>query len=151
MLKRRPEPVATPACNAVAVRSRLRRLTNARGPIIALASLAFAAGCKRASEDATSPKPAPTAPVSPGPASPAPAPAAATPSIIKHVFVVAMENSDAAEIYGDAAVLPYISGTLLAEYAHAVAFRDELPLSIPSEPHYIWIEGGPTRFPTTTS
>jgi len=57
------------------------------------------------------------------------------------VFVVVMENQDAARIYGNSTDAPYINGMLLTRYAHATAFADVLP-SLPSEPHYIWMEAG---------
>jgi hypothetical protein len=61
------------------------------------------------------------------------------------VFVVAMENQDAARIYGNSTDAPYINGTLLPQYAHATAFADALP-TLPSEPHYIWMEAGTNAF-----
>jgi hypothetical protein len=70
---------------------------------------------------------------------------AVTSSVIKHVFVVAMENHDASEIYGSSQA-PYINKTLLADYAHATNFNDPLALSIPSEPHYVWMESGTNAF-----
>ncbi len=66
-------------------------------------------------------------------------------SKIKHVIVIAMENHDAEEIYGDARNAPYIHA-LLARYAHTENFDDELPLEIPSEGHYVWMEAGTHRF-----
>jgi phosphatidylinositol-3-phosphatase len=71
---------------------------------------------------------------------------AATSSVIKHVFVIAMENHDASQIYGNTTDAPYINGTLLPAYAHATNFNDELPSSIPSEPHYVWMEAGTNAF-----
>ena len=70
---------------------------------------------------------------------------AATTSVIKHVFVIAMENHDASQIYGNSSA-PYINNTLVPAYAHASNFNDELPLSIPSEPHYVWMEAGTNAF-----
>jgi hypothetical protein len=70
---------------------------------------------------------------------------AVTGSVIQHVFVIAMENHDASEIYGSSNA-PYINGTLLADYAHATNFNDPLALSIPSEPHYVWMEAGTNAF-----
>jgi hypothetical protein len=67
------------------------------------------------------------------------------PSKIKHVIVIAMENHDAEEIYQDTDNAPYIH-SLLAEYAHAENFDDELPLEIPSEGHYVWMEAGTHHF-----
>jgi len=76
--------------------------------------------------------------------------AAAPPSAIRHVFVIAMENHDASQIYGNAADAPYITGTLVPSFARATAFTDELPLAIPSEPHYVWMEAGTNVFPDHT-
>jgi hypothetical protein len=71
---------------------------------------------------------------------------AATTSVIKHVFVIAMENHDASQIYGNTTSAPYINNTLIPAYAHATNFNDELPSSIPSEPHYVWMEAGTNAF-----
>ena len=71
---------------------------------------------------------------------------AVTSSVIKHVFVIAMENHDAGEIYGNTKDAPYINNTLLPTYAHATNFLDELAQSIPSEPHYVWMEAGTNAF-----
>src|SRR5215471_3458388 len=65
--------------------------------------------------------------------------ASATNSAIKFVFVIAMENHDASQIYGNTSSAPYINNTLLPAYAHATNFNDELASSIPSEPHYVWM------------
>ena len=78
------------------------------------------------------------------------APAAAPVSVITHVFVVAMENQDASKIYGSAADAPYITGTLVPSFARATNFTDELPLAMPSEPHYVWMEAGTNAFPDHT-
>ncbi len=72
-------------------------------------------------------------------------PAPAVPSKIKHVIVIAMENHDAEEIYRDTENAPYIH-TLVEKYAHAENFDDELPLEIPSEGHYVWMEAGTHHF-----
>jgi hypothetical protein len=66
-------------------------------------------------------------------------------SKIKHVIVVAMENHDAEEIYGDTVNAPYLH-SLLEKYAHTENFDDELPLDIPSEGHYVWMEAGTHKF-----
>jgi phosphatidylinositol-3-phosphatase len=75
---------------------------------------------------------------------------AATTSVIKHVFVIAMENHDASQVYGDKTDAPYINNTLLPKYAHSTNFNDALALSIPSEPHYVFIEGGTNAFSDVT-
>jgi hypothetical protein len=81
-------------------------------------------------------------------AQPAAAPAGAAPatsSAIQVVFVIAFENHDAGEIYGNTQDAPYINGTLLPAYAHSTNFTDELP-ALPSEPHYVWMEAGTNKF-----
>lgn len=70
---------------------------------------------------------------------------AVTSSVIKHVFVIPMENKSSSAIYGNKTYAPYINGTLLPSYAHATAFGDELP-SLDSEPHYIFMEAGTNVF-----
>jgi hypothetical protein len=70
---------------------------------------------------------------------------AATTSVIKFVFVIAMENHDASQIYGNTTNAPYINNTLIPQYAHATNFNDELP-SLASEPHYLWMEAGTNAF-----
>ena len=82
-------------------------------------------------------------------------PGAAAEPAIRHVVVIAMENTDAARsnsiwqhgryVYGNSRA-PYINDTLMPRYAHAVAFSDPLPKSVPSEPHYIWMEAGTNAF-----
>jgi hypothetical protein len=64
---------------------------------------------------------------------------------IKHVFVIAMENTDAGEIYNAAPGDDYIAD-LMSKYAHADNFVDEFSLSIHSEPHYIVMEAGTNEF-----
>lgn len=71
---------------------------------------------------------------------------AVTGSVIQHVFVIAMENHDSTQIYGNSGSAPYINGTLIPTYARALNFNDELALSIPSEPHYLWMEAGTNAF-----
>ncbi|MEA2691196.1 MAG: phosphatidylinositol-3-phosphatase [Acidobacteriota bacterium] len=71
---------------------------------------------------------------------------AAQASVIQHVIVIAMENHDASQIYGNTTNAPYINGTLIPTYAHATNFNDPLALSIPSEPHYVWMEAGTNAF-----
>ena len=65
---------------------------------------------------------------------------------LQHVFVIAMENHDSVEIYGDTSDAPYINNMLLAMGAHATSFTDELALAIPSEPHYVWMEAATNTF-----
>ena len=70
---------------------------------------------------------------------------AATTSVIKYVFVIPMENKAASQIYGNTTNAPYINNTLIPTYARATNFNDELP-SLPSEPHYLWMEAGTNAF-----
>jgi hypothetical protein len=72
-------------------------------------------------------------------------PESATTSVIKFVFVIAMENHDASQIYGNTTDAPYINNTLMKQYAHSTNFNDELP-SLASEPHYLWMEAGTNAF-----
>ena len=74
-----------------------------------------------------------------------PSDAGATGRSIKHVFVVAMENADATSVY-TGADWQYVGGVLLPQAARALAFQDELGRSLPSEPHYIWMEAGTNAF-----
>jgi hypothetical protein len=73
-----------------------------------------------------------------------------TTSVIKYVFVIPMENKPASQIYGNTTNAPYINNTLIPKYARATNFNDALP-SLPSEPHYIWMEAGTMRSPTIPS
>src|SRR3954467_7688765 len=66
-------------------------------------------------------------------------------SRIKHVIIIAMENHDAAQIYHDTLNAPYLH-SLVERYAHTENFHDELPLEIPSEGHYVWMEAGTHQF-----
>ena len=61
-----------------------------------------------------------------------------------HVFVIAMENHDAGQIYGNTAKAPYIN-KLKAQYASASNFVDTLP-ALWSEPHYVLMEAGQNTF-----
>jgi hypothetical protein len=68
-------------------------------------------------------------------------------SAIKTVIVIAMENTDAKQIYGKTARAPYINGTLMPIAARASNFNDPFQdLDVPSEPHYIWMEAGTNTF-----
>jgi phosphatidylinositol-3-phosphatase len=67
-------------------------------------------------------------------------------SAAAHVFVVAMENENIDQVYGETIDAPYINGTLIPSGARATSFIDELPLSFPSEPHYVWMEAGTNAF-----
>ena len=78
-------------------------------------------------------------------AAPPSAGAAVTASAIKHVFVIAMENHGASDIYGNVTHAPYINNTLLPMYGRATNFIDKLP-QLNSEPHYLWMEAGTNAF-----
>ena len=65
------------------------------------------------------------------------------------VFVIAFENEAEDAVYGNSSA-PYINKTLIPQYAHGTAFTDPLPDSIPSEPHYLWMEAGTNVFSDTT-
>src|SRR5439155_2413439 len=68
-----------------------------------------------------------------------------TPAAAHHtVFVIPMENEPSSMIYGNTTDAPYIN-SLLPTAASASKFGDELP-SLPSEPHYIWMEAGTNAF-----
>jgi len=76
-------------------------------------------------------------------------PVVAAASVIKHVFVIVMENTSASELYFHKRDAPYINIALLPNYAFALNFVDELP-TVGSEPHYIWMEAGTNAFPDAT-
>lgn len=124
-------------------------------PSIAACLLALGAAASGAS--------AATAASAPGVAAPASAPAATVTTTTttttvtvgpapghRAVFVIAMENHDAREIYGNTKDAPWINRVLMRDGAHATNFVDELPAEIPSEPHYVWMEAGTNRFADRT-
>ena len=59
---------------------------------------------------------------------------------IKTVFLIVMENHNWSSIKGNGSA-PYING-LLATAAHAEAYYDNPKAAHPSEPNYLWLEGG---------
>jgi hypothetical protein len=65
---------------------------------------------------------------------------------IPYVFVVAMENENISEVYGDVAGAPYINLTLIPAYARTTDFVDQFSAGVPSEPHYVWLEAGTNAF-----
>mgnify|MGYP000081216525 CR=1 FL=1 len=67
---------------------------------------------------------------------------------IEHVFIIMMENQNASDIYGNAKA-PYLN-SLMKTYAYAANFGDVVSASIPSEPHYIWLEAGTNVFADRT-
>ena len=104
-----------------------------------ISCLAFA-GCGLHDSDPGAPDPA---------GDDAPPSVAISASAIQHVFVIAMENHGTASIYGNTASAPYINNTLLPRYGRATNFIDRLP-SLPSEPHYVWMEAGTNAFSDRT-
>jgi hypothetical protein len=105
------------------------------------ASLCGLVGCETSALDAPEPDDEPAV-VQVAPAS---SDEALTASAIKHVFVIALENHGAADIYGNTASAPYINGTLLPMSGRATNFIDKLP-QLNSEPHYVWMEAGTNAF-----
>jgi phosphatidylinositol-3-phosphatase len=69
---------------------------------------------------------------------------------IRHVIVIAMENVDARDIYGNVKQAPYINTALMPAAARATAFMDMLSLSVPSGPHYILMQAAAREFPDHT-
>ncbi|MEA2882580.1 MAG: phosphatidylinositol-3-phosphatase [Bradyrhizobium sp.] len=65
---------------------------------------------------------------------------------IKTVIVIAMENTDATQIYGNKVRAPFINGKVMPIAARADNFNDPLPHKTLSEPHYIWMEAGTNAF-----
>ncbi len=73
-------------------------------------------------------------------------------SAIPFVFVIAMENQDGAGllgVYGSSSA-PYINNTLRRQYAYATNYQDVFNLLVPSEPHYLWLEGGTNVYADAT-
>jgi len=69
--------------------------------------------------------------------------------VIRTVFVIPFENKASTQIYGNTNDAPYINGLLASKAAHSTAFGDALP-SLPSEPHYVWMEAGTNAFADKT-
>ena len=67
-------------------------------------------------------------------------------AVTRTIFVIPMENESSSNIYGNTQFAPYINNTLIPMGAKATNFQDELPSSIPSEPHYVWMEAGTNTF-----
>src|SRR5262245_58656838 len=59
---------------------------------------------------------------------------------IKKVFVITMENQGTAAVYGSADA-SYLN-SLMMQGGHATMYGDVLGASVPSEPHYVWMEAG---------
>jgi len=91
------------------------------------------------------------------PSTPTPTPqqqtASTYPSGIKNVFVVVMENTDWSQIKGNTNSAPYINGLLSrSDTSYASNYHNVTPSEVangylhPSEPNYIWLEGGTNSF-----
>jgi phosphatidylinositol-3-phosphatase len=94
-------------------------------------------------------------------ASPTPTPTpqqqAGYPSAIKNVFVIVMENTDWSQIKGNTTSAPYINSLLpRSDASYASNYHNVAPSETangylhPSEPNYIWLEGGTNSFPNHT-
>jgi hypothetical protein len=64
------------------------------------------------------------------------------PHAIKTVFIILMENKNWSQIKGSASA-PYINQTLLPMASYATQYFNP-PSDHPSEPNYLWLEGGQT-------
>jgi hypothetical protein len=73
-----------------------------------------------------------------------------TQPVARTIFVIPMENESSSNIYANTMYAPYINNTLTPIGAKATNFTDELPSSIPSEPHYVWMEAGTNTFSDKT-
>jgi hypothetical protein len=69
--------------------------------------------------------------------------------VIRTIFVIPLENKANSQIYGNTADAPYINSLVASTAAHATMFGDALP-SLPSEPHYVWMEAGTNVFSDRT-
>jgi hypothetical protein len=77
---------------------------------------------------------------------------AAPPKAIRTVFVIPFENKANSQIYGNTTDAPYINSLITPPTpiaAHATMFGDALP-TLPSEPHYVWMEAGTNTFTDRT-
>src|SRR4051812_11836316 len=120
---------------------------------------AASAGCAGRSgrapdEGAISPAPPPASAPAPSPSLPPPARGVGGSGSgagdvvgaigLPHVFVIAMENKTEA-LYGDTNAT-FINDVLLVNGAHADDYLDCTTATIPSEPHYIWLDAGTNVF-----
>lgn len=95
----------------------------------AAALLAASAGCPRSrAADPCSHKVATPVPLNPGPRT------------IRTVFVIAMENKNWSEIAGNPSA-PYLNRQVLPAASYATRYFNP-PGNHPSEPNYLWLEGG---------
>jgi hypothetical protein len=63
---------------------------------------------------------------------------------IKKVFVIALENQGTAAVYQNSDA-PYLNA-LMGDAGYATSYGDVLAASVPSEPHYVWLEAGTNAF-----
>src|SRR6266571_1871361 len=84
---------------------------------------------------------------------PTPQPQATYPSGIKNVFMIVMENQDWSSIKGNTPSAPYIKSLLTrSDASYASNYHNVTPSEVangylhPSEPNYIWLEGGTNSF-----
>src|SRR5690242_18938326 len=63
---------------------------------------------------------------------------------LRTIVVIPMEHEPSSAIYGVTTYTPYINGQM-TQAAHTTKFGDELP-ALPSEPHYVCMEGGTNVF-----
>jgi hypothetical protein len=56
-----------------------------------------------------------------------------------------MENQGTSAVY-NASNAPYLNNTLMMMGGHASMYQDCLGSSVPSEPHYVWMEAGTNVF-----
>jgi phosphatidylinositol-3-phosphatase len=72
-------------------------------------------------------------------------------NVKRSIFVIPMENEPSSAIYSSSNA-PYINSLMSGttpKAAWATNFQDELP-SLPSEPHYVWMEAGTNQFADIT-
>ena len=120
--------------------------------VCAISSVLVFTGCAT-DPDPTEPEeaaaPGDEAPMDPMPTQPGQDEGSVTSTNIQHVFVIVLENHGASDIYGNTTHAPYINNTLLPMGGRASNFVDKLP-SLPSEPHYVWMEAGTNAFADRT-
>jgi phospholipase C len=119
--------------------------------VCAISSVLVFTGCATDGFDPTDPDEGTAAPGDEAPMDPMPTQdeGSVTSSNIQHVFVIVLENHGASDIYGNTTHAPYINNTLLPLGGRASNFVDKLP-SLPSEPHYVWMEAGTNAFSDRT-
>src|SRR5690348_5987659 len=122
--------------------------------VCAISSVLAFTGCATDGSDPMDPDEGTAAPSDEAPMDPMPTQSgqdegSVTSTNIQHVFVIVLENHGASDIYGNTTHAPYINTTLLPLGGRASNFVDKLP-SLPSEPHYVWMEAGTNAFSDRT-